>query len=103
VLADPAGSGTRLKILEAMALGVPVVSTSKGAEGLDVTDGQHLLLADDPAEFAAKTAAILQDAALRERLTGQARQRVEQVYDWRVVGRQFVELVEAASTGASHL
>jgi glycosyltransferase involved in cell wall biosynthesis len=96
------GSGTRLKILEAMALGVPVVSTRKGAEGLEVTDGQHLLLADDPAEFAARTAALLQDTALRERLTSQARQLVEQVYDWRIVGRQFVELVEAASKGTSH-
>ena len=47
------GGGTRLKILEAMALGTPVVATSKGAEGLDVIDGEHLLLADDPETFAA--------------------------------------------------
>jgi glycosyltransferase involved in cell wall biosynthesis len=97
------GSGTRLKILEAMALGVPVVSTYKGAEGLDATDGQHLLLADDPAEFAAKTAAILQDTALRERLVVQARQLVEQRYDWRAIGQQFVELVETAAKGKQRI
>ncbi len=91
------GSGTRLKILEAMALGVPVVSTSKGAEGLDVADGQHLLIADDPAEFVAKTQAALHDAALRERLITQARQLVEQHYDWRTIGQQFVKLVESAA------
>ena len=49
------GGGTRLKILEAMALGTPVVATSKGAEGLDAVDGEHLLLADDPATFANRT------------------------------------------------
>lgn len=87
------GSGTRLKILEAMALGVPVVSTSKGAEGLDVTDGEHLLLADDPNEFAAKTTLLLRDTAVRERITGQARQLVEQTYDWKRVGNRFVELI----------
>jgi glycosyltransferase involved in cell wall biosynthesis len=97
------GGGTRLKILEAMALGVPVVSTSKGAEGLAVTSGQHVLLADSPVEFAAQTLAVMQDAALRERLTTQARQLVEQVYNWHIIGRQFTELVEAAADrGKSH-
>jgi len=91
------GSGTRLKILEAMALGVPVVSSSKGAEGLDVADGQHLLIADDPAEFVSKTQAALHDTALRERLIFQARQLVEQRYDWHTIGQQFVRLVESAT------
>ena len=62
------GSGTRLKILEAMALGTPVVSTSKGAEGLDVTPGHDILIADEPAEFANQVIRLLRDAALRERL-----------------------------------
>jgi glycosyltransferase involved in cell wall biosynthesis len=66
---------------------------------LDVADGEHLLLADDPAEFAAKTAAILQDTTLRERLVVQARQLVEQRYDWCAIGQQFVELVETAAKG----
>ena len=89
------GSGTRLKILEAMALGVPVISTSKGAEGLDVVDHQHLLLADSPDEFVTKTKAVLQDAALRERLILAARQLVKRHYDWPSIGQQFVELVES--------
>jgi glycosyltransferase involved in cell wall biosynthesis len=87
------GSGTRLKILEAMALGVPVVSTRKGAEGLDVVDGHHLLLADEPAEFASRTLAALQDTALRQRLITQARRLVEQRYDWHIISQQFVDLV----------
>jgi glycosyltransferase involved in cell wall biosynthesis len=93
------GSGTRLKILEAMALGVPVVATRKGAEGLDVADGEHVLLADDPGEFAAKVMSVLQDTALRERLRGHARRLVEQRYDWRMIGQQFVDLVETAVKG----
>lgn len=88
------GSGTRLKILEAMALGVPVVSTTKGAEGLDVTDGEHLLLADEPHDFADRVCAILNDMTLRARLTANARHLVEQKYDWRTIGRSFADLVE---------
>ena len=66
------GGGTRLKILESFAHRVPVVSTSLGAEGLAVEDGVHLLLADDPDDFAAATVRLLRDAALRVRLTGAA-------------------------------
>lgn len=90
------GGGTRLKILEAMALGTPVVSTAKGAEGLDVVGGEHLLLADDAEQFAALTVTLLRDGALRERLTANARRLVEQRYDWRAIGEGFVGIVEAA-------
>ena len=88
------GGGTRLKILEAMALGTPGVATSKGAEGLDVTNGEHLLLADDAATFAARTVALLQNAALRAQLAANARRLVKQRYDWDAIGRRFVALVE---------
>jgi glycosyltransferase involved in cell wall biosynthesis len=88
------GGGTRLKILEAMALGTPVVATSKGAEGLDVVDGEHLLVADDPAAFSEATLRLLRDAALRARLAHNARALVEAKYDWAHIGAQFVELVE---------
>jgi glycosyltransferase involved in cell wall biosynthesis len=67
-----AGGGTRIKILEALAHGCPVVSTSKGAEGLAVTDGKQMLLADSPDEFAAACLRVLRDAALRERLRSAA-------------------------------
>ncbi len=91
------GGGTRLKILEAMALGTPVVATTKGAEGLDVVDGEHLLLADDPAIFGAKTLDSLQNNDLRRRLTANARTLVEQHYDWNTIGGHFLDLVEDAA------
>jgi glycosyltransferase involved in cell wall biosynthesis len=92
------GSGTRLKILEAMALGTPVVSTSKGAEGLAVTSGQDILIADDPAEFATQVVRLLGDVALRERLVANARRLVERTYDWAEIGRRFVSLVEQVAS-----
>ncbi|MCB0254176.1 MAG: glycosyltransferase [Anaerolineae bacterium] len=90
------GGGTRLKILEAMALGTPVVATSKGAEGLEVAPGKHLLVADDPATFARYTLDLLADPALRDRLAINARRLVEERYDWQIIGRRFVDLVEGA-------
>lgn len=63
-----AGGGSRIKILEAFAEGVPVVATRVGAEGLEVIDGEHLLLADEPASFAAACAALARDPALARRL-----------------------------------
>jgi glycosyltransferase involved in cell wall biosynthesis len=77
------GSGTRVKILESFAHRVPVVSTTVGAEGLDVEDGVHLLLADDPGEFAAATVRLLGDTRLRVRLTEAAERRYLDRYDGR--------------------
>ncbi|HQY93990.1 efflux RND transporter permease subunit, partial [Caldilinea sp.] len=88
------GGGTRLKVLEAMALGTPVVATPRGAAGLDVVDGEHLLLAADPQTFARCTLSLLQDGALRARLAARARRLVEERYDWRSIGAHFVEAVE---------
>ncbi len=90
------GGGTRLKILEAMALGVPVVATAKGAEGLPVVDGEHLLLADAAAAFAESTTQLLTDGPLRMRLRASARRLVETNFDWRTIGREFAALVEQA-------
>jgi glycosyltransferase involved in cell wall biosynthesis len=87
------GGGTRLKILEAMALGTPVVSTSKGAEGLEVTHGENILVADDPAEFARHTLAVLKDQQLRSRLSANARRLVETKYDWNMSGAKFEALL----------
>ena len=88
------GGGTRLKILEAMALGTPVVSTTKGAEGLEVTSGHDILIADKPAEFADRVIHLVRDAALRDRLARNARHLVETRYDWQKIGQGFVDLVE---------
>lgn len=88
------GGGTRLKILEAMALHIPVVSTSKGAEGLAVTAGEHLLIADTPQAFANQTVALLADAALRRNLADAACALVREKYDWQAVLPPFLALVE---------
>lgn len=87
------GSGTRLKILEAMALGTPVIATSKGAEGLDVTHGKDILLADTPIEFATQTITLLHDADLRARLARHARHLIETRYNWATSGKQFEAFV----------
>jgi glycosyltransferase involved in cell wall biosynthesis len=88
------GGGTRLKILEAMALGTPVVATPKGAEGLAVAPDRDILIADDPAAFAHQVLRLLRDPALRTRLTANARRLVEQRYDWPAIGQRFVDLLE---------
>jgi glycosyltransferase involved in cell wall biosynthesis len=87
------GGGTRLKILEAMAVGTPVVSTTKGAEGLAVRDGVHLLIADSPDEFAAATVELLTSPELRQRLTRNALALVKAEYDWRMVQDRFDEMI----------
>ncbi len=88
------GSGTRVKILESFAHRVPVVSTTLGAEGLDVEDGVHLLLADDPEKFAAATVRLLGDPGLRVRLTEAAEARYLDRYDGRVADQGVRRLVE---------
>ena len=94
------GGGTRLKLLEAMALGTPIVATTKAAEGIAVEDNVHLLIADDPPSFAGCVLRLLADVALRQRLTDNARRLVSQRYQWSGIGRQFVRLVEdVARTG----
>ena len=85
-----AGGGTRLKILEAMALGRPVVSTPLGCEGLAVEHGKHLLVAKDAEDFAAAVALLLTDRALAARLTQHARTLVESDYDWTAIAERLL-------------
>ena len=75
------GGGTRLKVLEALALGTPVISTSKGIEGLNLLPGRDVLIADTPAEFAMQTVRLLESPALREQLSAHGR-RAAAHYDW---------------------
>ena len=96
------GGGTRLKILEAMALGTPVVATSKGAEGLAVTPEQDILIADNPAEFARQTVRLLRDGELRQRLAENGRRLVERSYSWTEIGRQFNALLESVISARQH-
>lgn len=83
------GSGTRIKAFEAMAMGRPVISTSLGVEGLDVTHGTHFLRADSAEAFSQGILALLDDAALRARLAGAARALMEQRFSWKNVAAQF--------------
>jgi glycosyltransferase involved in cell wall biosynthesis len=82
-----AGSGTRLKILEAWAAGLPVVSTSIGAEGLGAHDGEHLLIADDPTGFGQATLQLLTRADLRRKLATAGRLLLDKEFTWETAWR----------------
>ena len=86
------GGGTRLKIYEAMAAGKAVVSTSIGAEGLDVHHGRDIILADSPEDFARAVVALLLDADLRRR-QGQAAAELASNYGWPVIAQKFDEVL----------
>jgi sugar transferase (PEP-CTERM/EpsH1 system associated) len=87
------GGGTRLKILEAMALGTAVVSTSKGAEGLEVTPGEDILIADEPTEFADAVVRLLSDQTLRAKLTANGRRLVGELYSWETCAQKLEQLL----------
>ncbi len=82
------GGGTRLKILDAWAMGKAVVSTSIGCEGLDAVDGENILVRDAPDAFGAAVVAVLRSATLRARLERNARRTAIETYSWSVVGRR---------------
>jgi sugar transferase (PEP-CTERM/EpsH1 system associated) len=79
------GGGTRLKVLEAMAMGKAIVSTALGCEGFDLAPGQELAIADTPDEFAAAVLALLHDPGRRENMGHAARQYASSRYDWRMI------------------
>jgi glycosyltransferase involved in cell wall biosynthesis len=87
------GGGTRIKIYEAMAVGKAVVSTTVGAEGLDVHDGQDIVLSDRSEEFAASVAALLRDADTRGRL-GRSAAALASRYGWPLIGAKFKEILQ---------
>lgn len=82
------GSGTRLKILDAFASAIPVVSTAVGCEGLGVTDGEHLLVRDGAEAFCDGVLELAGNAELRNRVARNGRALVEQVYSWRHIGER---------------
>jgi glycosyltransferase involved in cell wall biosynthesis len=80
-----AGGGMRVRILEAFAQAIPVVTTTIGLEGIDARPGEDVLVADTPAGFAAAVVRLLQDESLQSRLAANGRRLAEQRYDWKVV------------------
>ena len=94
------GGGTRLKIYEGMTMGLPTVSTTIGAEGLPVVDGEHLVLADDPASFAGACLALLNDAARSAVMGDAADTYVRAHFSWDGVARRFADFCQAAIPAA---
>jgi polysaccharide biosynthesis protein PslH len=90
------GGGTRLKIYEAMAVGKAVVSTTVGAEGLDVHHGRDVMLSDTPGSFAESVITLLTDAELRSR-QGRAAAEVAANYGWPVIARKFGEVLQSVA------
>lgn len=93
-----AGGGTRLKLLEAMAAGIPAVSTTIGCEGLGAVHGQHLLVADTPEGFTRAVMTLLTEPATRSGIADRARQFVAARYGWEQVGEALRDQYNALAT-----
>ncbi len=89
------GNGMRVKLLEALSMGMAVVTTPLGAQGFRVRHGEELMIAGSPEAFAAATVELLHDSRRRAELGSRARELIRERYDWRVIGRQFLDVVEA--------
>jgi glycosyltransferase involved in cell wall biosynthesis len=85
------GSGVRVKLLEAFAAGIPVVSTGLGAEGLATQDGKFCALADDPESFAGRVLTILEDPRAVQEMVERARTEVEDHWDMNLLTRRLVD------------
>jgi glycosyltransferase involved in cell wall biosynthesis len=90
------GGGTRLKIYEAMAAAKAVVSTTVGAEGLDVQHGRDIILADDARAFSQAAIMLLRDRDLRRRYEKAAAETAAR-YDWPAIGQRFSEVLQAVA------
>ncbi|MEM2046086.1 MAG: glycosyltransferase [Candidatus Bathyarchaeia archaeon] len=88
------GGGTKLKVLEAMALGVPVVATPIGSQGLGVEPGRHLFVADNSEVFSQQVIMLLEDEVLRRQIALNARRLVEQKYSWESIVRESIARLE---------
>jgi len=89
------GGGTRLKILEAMAMKIPVVSTVLGAEGLEVEDGKNILIARNDDEFAQKVIKVIRDKNLSKQLADRGRTLMEEKYDWEKIGNKLNDFINS--------
>lgn len=82
------GGGSRIKILDAMAMGIPTVSTTIGAEGIAYANGRNIFIADSPEDFAGRICQLLGDPALRAQMGREGRRLVEQRYSWQTLGKE---------------
>lgn len=95
------GGGTRLKVLDALASGIPVLATRVAVEGLDVAERELALVAETPEQFGRQAERLFNDVELRHHLTEAGRRYVEENFDWRVIGRGFAAtLADAAASSA---
>jgi glycosyltransferase involved in cell wall biosynthesis len=93
------GGGTRLKIFEAMAMAKAVVSTTVGAEGLPVTPGEDIVIADEPAPFAREVVRLIRDGDVRRRIETEARRLVVERYDWSAVAHDLEDALTRVCQG----
>ena len=87
------GGGTRLKVLEAMGMGKPVISTTLGAEGLNAAHKENILIADDPKQFADYIIRLIDDIDYNKKLSLNGRTFVEKNYDWEEIGKKLNEII----------
>lgn len=95
------GAGLKNKILEAWAMAKPVVATSMACSGIDAVNGENILIADDPTDFAVQVVAVLRDQALRDRISIASRTIAEEHYSWKRQARKFVEIFHQVAHGAT--
>lgn len=81
------GSGTKIKVLNALAFEKPVVTTTIGAEGIYLTSGENCMIADDPHDFAKKTIFLLRNPEVAKRIGENGRKVIEKYYDWEIIGK----------------
>jgi glycosyltransferase involved in cell wall biosynthesis len=91
------GGGTRLKILDSLAMGVPVIGTTFACSGLNLKHERHVLMADTPTDFARQTIRLLDNRSLRMRLASAGREAIEREFSWDVVGRNLLGAYEKGS------
>jgi polysaccharide biosynthesis protein PslH len=95
-------SGTRLKILEAMAAGLPVASTTLGAEGIEAVHGEHLLLADNAAELAAAVHRLIISKEVRTRIAAAASALIRRKYEWSIIGEKLFQVHQQIASTDVH-
>jgi len=97
------GGGTKLKVLEAMAVGKAIVSTSIGVEGIEGEDQEHFMVADNPEVFSSRVVSLLNDHDLRERLGANARKRAMEQYDWEAIQETMSKLYQTAKKQSDYV